>query len=104
MCDVPLLALLWPSAGANNDPKTASTVAQKVSITLLGAMALSKTVHVWHTTPNASFVNLGPFPVNAGMVALSVEPESIYTVTSTTGQSRGSFPAPPAASAPFPTT
>ena len=41
-------------------------------------------------------------PVNAGMVTVAVEPESIYTITSTHGQAKGGFALPPAASAPFP--
>ena len=35
---------------------------------------------------------------------LSIEPESIYTITTTTGQSRGKFPIPPANSSSFPSS
>eukprot|EP01047_Picozoa_sp_COSAG01_P036908 COSAG01_NODE_2902_length_6891_cov_3.810218_8_plen_245_part_00 len=89
---------------ANNDPKFASTISQDISIRVLGALAQVPTAHVWHTDNDThTFVNVGSFPINAGVVNLTVLPESIYTITSTTGQSRGSFDSdPPAASATFP--
>ena len=37
-----------------------------------------------------------------GRITLTVQPESIYTISTTTGQSKGTFPTPPPASAPFP--
>jgi hypothetical protein len=62
-------------------------------------------VQVWHTdNATHTFAHLGGVPVRAGgVVTLTVNPESVYTITSTTGQSRGTFPTPPAASSAFPT-
>ena len=92
-----------PVCSANNAPGVASNVTQTVSIGLLGDLALTRTVQVWHTdNDTASFAHVGSVPVIAGVISLAVAPESIYTVTTTTGQSRGSFPAAPAVSAPFP--
>ena len=45
---------------ANNDPKTASTTAQKVIIHLLGGLAHAKVVHAWHTdNATKTFSNIG---------------------------------------------
>eukprot|EP01048_Picozoa_sp_COSAG05_P008776 COSAG05_NODE_686_length_7932_cov_3.338823_9_plen_321_part_00 len=87
---------------ANNDPKVASTIAQDISIRVLGVLAPS--VHIWHTDNDThTFAHVGSFPIKAnGVVTLTVQPESIYTITTTTGQSRGSFDSPPAASSAFP--
>lgn len=90
---------------ANNDPKTASTKAQDITIRLLGGLRQAPQVYVWHTdNATNTFVNLGSTPVKAGAVTLTIEPASIYTITTTTGQSRGSFPTPPAASSAFPSS
>lgn len=87
------------------DPNTtASTNPQIISVTLEGELARVSSVTIWHTSPNVSFVSLGEKPVHSSSITLEVEPESIYTITTTTGQTRGSFSSPPAKSAPFPTT
>jgi hypothetical protein len=90
---------------ANNAPTVAANATQTVHIHLLGGLAQSHSVlHVWHTNNSTrSFNQLEPLRVDAGGLAtLTVEPESIYTVITTTGQSRGSFRTPPPPSAPFP--
>jgi hypothetical protein len=91
-----------PVCAANNAPAVASNVTQVVSIELLGSLAHAHSVHVWHTNNSSKTFVRSSASVDAGVVTLSVEPESIYTVTSTTGQLRGSVSNPPAASAPFP--
>jgi hypothetical protein len=64
-----------------------------------------RNVQIWHTDNRSnSFVHVGSASVNGGAIQLVVESESIYTATSTTGQSHGSFPVLPAPSAPFPTS
>ena len=57
---------------------------------------------MWHTSPNATFVNLGALKVIDGQISIAIEPESMYTVTSTSGQSRGQATVAVAVSAPFP--
>ena len=82
---------------------TASTVSQDLDVTLSGGLAGVKTVSVWHTSNSTSFEKVGSdVKVDSGKITLTVLPESVYTVTTTTGQSKGSFDSPPAASAPFP--
>ena len=67
-------------------------------------LALANTVQIWHTDNDThSFVHIASTNISSeGTIELTVLPESIYTVTTTVGQSRGSFPHQPAASAPFP--
>lgn len=89
--------------GANNAASAASTSTQQLSITLAGDLASTSTVEVWHTSNTTMFEHTGKgVSVSGGKLTLSVDPESIYTITTTTGQSKGAFDSPPAASAPFP--
>lgn len=89
--------------GANNAASAASTTTQKLSITLTGDLASTSKVEVWHTSNTTMFEHTGKgLKVSAGKLSMSIDPESIYTITTTTGQSKGSFASPPAASAPFP--
>lgn len=84
-----------PVCSANNAGGGASNVTQRVSIRLLGAVARTETAQVWHTDNDTrSFVHVGPAVVHAGAVELAVAPESIYTVTTTTGQTRAGASAP----------
>ena len=88
---------------ANNADSAASTATQQFSITLTGGLASTSSVEVWHTSNATMFEHTGKgTAVSGGKISMSIEPESIYTITTTTGQSKGSFAAPPAASAPFP--
>jgi len=85
------------------------TGAQRVSFTVTGGQALaSKTVHVWSsnfnsgTGPGQWFVR-GPdiTPVN-GRFTLTVEPGYVYSLTTTSGQGKGTAVSPPAAGLPLP--
>ena len=54
---------------ANNDPKTASTTMQNITIRLFGGLTQAKDVQVWHTdNATNTFINLGSTPVRAGVV------------------------------------
>jgi hypothetical protein len=57
-------------------------------------------LHVWQTTRTRQFVNIGRVTPAGGAFTCTFQPESIYTLTTTTGQAKGS-PLPPAAT-PFP--
>lgn len=51
------------------------------------------------------FIHTGSLPIGAdSKVTLTVQPESIYTISTTTGQAKGSTTMPPPPSAPFPST
>lgn len=103
----PICSFNVTDGGTCSTTKVASSVAQTLRIVLHGELGNSavRTVNVWHSNNSTkSFVNTGTTAVANGEFVLTVEPESIYTITTTTGQQRGGFPKPPAASAPFPTT
>jgi galactosylceramidase len=67
----------------------------------------STSLSVWSTNETHQFVQLTPLhPVDtaAGVLAFSMEvqPQTLYTITSTTGQQKGAFPTPIPPSAAFP--
>lgn len=59
-------------------------------------------LHVWHTNFTDQFRHLGQTPVTAGRVTLVLFPDSIYTLTTTTGQSAPAPHGPNPPSRPFP--
>jgi len=74
---------------------------QQVTFTLAGFSATS--VNVWRSDAAAQFQKQAAVPVSNGSFTVSMEQNAIYSITSTSGQTRGSAPAAPAASAfPFP--
>ena len=77
-----------PGDSSCSTTPVASNVTQSVTIALLGTLARTvQTVHVWHTNNSTrSFFYVGAFSVKDGAITLAVEPESIYTVTTTAGQ------------------
>jgi len=58
-------------------------------------------IHVWRSTAKEQFVEQKAFTISGKTLTLEVEPDAIYTVTTTTGQHKGSFGTPPPAK-PFP--
>jgi hypothetical protein len=85
------------------------TRAQRASFTVAGGNALAgKTVHVWSSDfgsgagPSQWFVR-GPdiVPVN-GKFALTIKPGYVYSLTTTSGQGKGTAVSPPAAGLPLP--
>jgi hypothetical protein len=56
-------------------------------------------LHVWRTNRNDSFVQLASITPVAGSFAFTVDPESLYSLTTTTGQHKGD--AQPPANLPF---
>lgn len=60
-------------------------------------------VHVWRSTAAEQFVAEPDVPVKGGRVSLALEANAVYTLTTTTGQTKGAHPPSPAARAfPFP--
>ncbi|AQQ08601.1 O-Glycosyl hydrolase [Sedimentisphaera cyanobacteriorum] len=47
-------------------------------------------VSVWRTQKNRSFIRMNDIPVSSGSFSLSCEPDSIYTISTTSGQTKGS--------------
>jgi galactosylceramidase len=58
-------------------------------------------VHVWKSTAAEQFVKMPDVAVNQGAFSLVLEPNAIYSLTTTTGQQKGAYPASPEAR-PFP--
>jgi galactosylceramidase len=58
-------------------------------------------VYVWKSTEAAQFIMQKPMHLSKNSIELDLDSNAIYTITSTTGQTKGSF-GPPPASKPFP--
>ena len=86
---------------ALRDPKTGDwsviiVTGEKRSIQLSVLPGLKAgPVHVWKSTAAAQFIEQAPLTLSNGKVTLELEPDAIYTLTSTTGQQKGSHGTPP---------
>jgi galactosylceramidase len=80
------------------------TATQTLQLMLTSSLAEHKNLSLWRTTQTEAFEELAPLQVTAtsGAFTLTVDPNAVYTISSTTGQRKGGFPTPPPASAPFP--
>jgi galactosylceramidase len=75
---------------------------QDVTFALADGLAATL-VSVWRSDNVAQFQQLDAVPVVDGSFTISMEQNAIYSVTTTSGQTKGDAPAPPAADAfPFP--
>jgi galactosylceramidase len=52
-------------------------------------------IQVWKSTETEQFIQQAPLQLQKGSVELELEPNAIYTLTSTTGQQKGSHGVPP---------
>lgn len=62
----------------------------------------SGVVHVWQTNATVNFEHAGDLTPEDGRFSLTVDPDSIYSLTTTTGQAKGTASPPPAGAFPFP--
>ncbi len=76
-----------------------ATQPQRVNFTLQGRLS-SSTVHIWETNNRRTFEHVADLPVRGEAFSYTFEPDSLYSLTTTTGQAKGS--AEPPAAAPFP--
>ena len=76
-----------------------ATVAQTVTFHLTNGLSTAA-LNVWQTTQTNQFVQLGQVSPAGGSFTYNFQPESIYTLTTTSSQAKGG--AMPPASAPFP--
>ena len=72
---------------------------QTVRFAVTGGLSTA-TVHVWETNSQRTFDHVADLPVHDGAFSYTFDPDSLYSLTTTTGQSKGD--AQPPASAPFP--
>ena len=73
-------------------------------IELIGSLAQYTTLSFWATNETNQFVQLPNITVDNGMISFVAEPDTIYTITSLTGQQHGGFdvPIPQPGDFPFP--
>jgi len=74
---------------------------QKLSFRLAGGLSASK-LHAWRSTAKEQFVRLDDVPVRDGAFAIDVEPEAIYSLTTTDGQQKGATAIPKSGPMPLP--
>jgi galactosylceramidase len=92
---------------AMRDPKTGDwsviiVTGEKRRVKLdIGKGLKNGLVYLWKSTEKEQFIRQKPLRLNKNSVEIELEPDAIYTLTSTTGQTKGSFGIPPA-SKPFP--
>ncbi len=73
--------------------------AQTVTFQLTGGL-MSSTVHIWETNSSRTFEHVADIKPVKGVFSFSFDSDSLYSLTSTTGQHKGT--AQPPADAPFP--
>lgn len=74
---------------------------QPLDIQLGGRMAQTS-VHVWETNQSRTFEHIADLTPKDGKLHLDLDPDSLYSLTTTTGQARGTAAPPPTAKFPFP--
>lgn len=72
---------------------------QDVEFRIIGGLK-SGTVHIWETNSTKIFEHVADVPARDGRFSYSFDPDSLYSLTTTTGQGKGTAVPPP--SAPFP--
>lgn len=91
-------------AHCHYDSNTSSTIPQTLHLQLSGSLSVIKKLSVWQTTANASFVHLPDVTVTNGAVTVQIQPECVYTLSSTSGQAKGRAQTAIPASARFPSS
>jgi Glycosyl hydrolase family 59 len=74
---------------------------QKLTFAVKGGLA-DGTVHVWETNGQKTFEKVADVAPHGGGFAYTFDPDSIYSITTTTGQGKGSVQPPPAHAFPLP--
>src|ERR1051326_2737796 len=78
-----------------------ATGAQALTFHLTNGLSHS-VVHVWQTTESNAFVHVAQLTPAAGAFSYIFQPDCIYTLTTTTGQAKGTAVPPPPAPFPLP--
>ncbi len=74
---------------------------QKVRFHLRGGLA-EGAVHIWETNSTHTFEHVADVSVKEGVFTYTFDPDSLYSLTTTTGQGKGSAMPPPQKPVPFP--
>jgi hypothetical protein len=78
-----------------------ATAPQKAAFVTTGNLS-GGTVHVWETNATKNFEHIADLVPKNGSFSLTLEPDSLYSLTTTTGQGKGTAVAPAEARFPFP--
>ena len=78
-----------------------ATAPQRVRFALAGGLA-SGAVHVWRSNGSRMFEQLADVTASDGSVVTTFDPDSLYTLSTTTGQAKGTAVPPPSKPFPFP--
>ncbi|HWF17955.1 MAG TPA: galactosylceramidase, partial [Verrucomicrobiae bacterium] len=76
-----------------------ATAAQTITFHLTNGLSQAQ-VNVWETTQTSQFIKVSQLTPSNGSYTFTFQPECLYTLTTTTGQTKGS--ATPPAATPFP--
>src|SRR5882757_3012632 len=74
---------------------------QKITLAVRGGLT-STTIHVWETNKRRSFEHVGDLEPQDGKFSYTLDPDSLYTFTTTVGQGRGTATPPDESSFPLP--
>jgi hypothetical protein len=74
---------------------------QHVTITVAGGLS-GETAHVWETNTQRTFEHVADATPVGGKMSYTLDPDSLYTFTTTTGQGRGTAKPPAEAAFPLP--
>ncbi|HEV2133554.1 MAG TPA: family 16 glycoside hydrolase [Terracidiphilus sp.] len=80
-----------------------ATHPQTVQFTITGGLSTA-TVHIWETNKQRTFEHVADVPVHDAKFKYTFDPDSLYSLTTTTGQHKGTAESPAAAPFPFPYT
>jgi len=78
-----------------------SGAAQTISGTITGGLSTG-TIHVWKSDANSKFIRLPDITPASGSFTLDCSANSVYSITTTTGQQKGSYTIPAPANQPMP--
>lgn len=74
---------------------------QTVHFQIEGGLSTA-TVHIWETNSQHTFDHVADVPVHGAAFTYTFDPDSLYSLTTTTGQTKGTAEPPPPAAFPFP--
>jgi O-glycosyl hydrolase len=79
----------------------AATSPQTVTFRIAGGLS-SATIHIWETNDSHTFDHVSDIEVKDGSFTYTFDPASLYTLTTTTGQGKGTAVPPPSKDFPMP--
>ncbi|HWR14106.1 MAG TPA: family 16 glycoside hydrolase [Terriglobales bacterium] len=74
---------------------------QQMTFQIAGGLSTGR-IHVWRTNSESSFQKLADIVPQRGSFTITIEPNSIYSLSTTTGQAKGAAVAPAPSPFPFP--